>query len=110
MGQEYRDTVWARLERIAEKLSGLYWYSDFHGFDSGGQDCGCRQRTHEVRYRKIMALLRQVEEDLNAVGFRTLAPRKAVQTELKEREYDLLSDAAKKAWVDDQRSRSSRSV
>lgn len=96
MNRIIRDTVWERLDRIAEKLSGVYWYSDYHGFDSAAQDCGCRPKTHVLKYERVTALLAKIDSTLDSAGFGALGARKVVQTELGEREYDLLSVVAKR--------------
>jgi len=59
------DTVSAKLDRIAEKLMGLYWYCDYHGFDSSSWSCECKEATHETRYEKIKRLLTRVEKTLD---------------------------------------------
>lgn len=55
------DFVWAKLQRIAAKLTGLYWYCDYHGFDSGSQSCECKDSTHKPRYANVMKMLSGIE-------------------------------------------------
>jgi hypothetical protein len=60
------ENVWSKLDRIAGKLMGVFWYCDYHGLgDSDGQSCECSESTHETRNEKIEQLLARVEKTLD---------------------------------------------
>jgi hypothetical protein len=60
------ENVWSKLDRIAGKLMGVFWYCDYHGLgDSDGQSCECSESTHETRNEKVEQLLARVEKTLD---------------------------------------------
>lgn len=56
---------YAKLVIVGLELENLYWDADYHGLDSDGNSCSCRQTTHESRtYPSLMRRLEEIENSL----------------------------------------------